>query len=149
MGTDSPLLTDPRDEPTAEILARAERWARSGRIEDALAACAALLPRFAGRPDAVAQGTCEHVMALSHLYAGRVKEAVLGGYRAIALLEGVDAVPRQLQVVAMQAGGLARLALRRRRWSCWTAPSACCRRWRIARAIAACSGPTPPSCTTP
>ncbi len=109
MGTDTSPQPDSAIEPTAEILARAERWARGGRIEDALAACAGLLPRFAGRPDPVAQGTCEHVMALSHLYAGRVKDAVLGGYRAIALLEGTDAVPRQLQVLAMQAGGLARL----------------------------------------
>jgi diguanylate cyclase len=100
-----------RDEPTADVLARAEGWARSGRIEEALALCQAVMPRLVGQADAVALGTCEHIMSLSQAYAGRNKESVLAGYRAIGFLEGTPAVERLLQVLSLQASGIARLGV--------------------------------------
>ena len=97
------------DEPHADVLARAERWARGGRVAEAQADCEALLPRLVARNDRAALARLEHVMALIHLYGGRVADAVLAGYRATEYLEGSADIARQLQVLALQACALARL----------------------------------------
>jgi diguanylate cyclase (GGDEF)-like protein len=82
---------------------------RSGRVEEAGALVAALLPRLEAPRDAVAMGICEHMLAHSHHQAGRIKDSVLAGYRAIELLDGTDAVNRLLQVIVLQGSALARL----------------------------------------
>ena len=90
-------------------LANAERAMRAGQVDEALAACNALMPRLRTLGDAVALGACEHVIAAGHQYAGRIDEALLAGYRSIGWLTGTEAVDRLLKVMALQAGGLARI----------------------------------------
>jgi diguanylate cyclase (GGDEF)-like protein len=104
-----PTPTATLAEPTAHILDQAERGARGGRIEDALAACEAVRPRLVDGADPWALGRCEHVQALCYYYGGRIKESVLAGYRAIGLLVDTPDVSRLVQVLTLQAGGLARL----------------------------------------
>ncbi len=97
------------EEALADALTRAERCARSGRIEEALATCQALRPRLQEVGDPLALGICEHVVALSQQYAGRMKESTLAGYRAIELLGRTDAVDRLLRILGLQAIAVARL----------------------------------------
>lgn len=97
------------EESLADMLARAERCARSGRIEGALALCQKLKPRLVAAGDLLSQGICEHMVALSQQYAGRMKESTLAGYRAMELLSRAQAPGRLLRVLGLQAIGMARM----------------------------------------
>lgn len=97
------------EEPVAEALARAERCARSGRIDEALALCQALKPRLVASGDLLSQGICDHMVSLSQQYAGRLKESTAAGYRAIDLLERARAPGRLLRALGLQAIGVARM----------------------------------------
>ncbi|WKB51788.1 hypothetical protein [Eleftheria terrae] len=90
-------------------LARAEQCARSGRIDEALSICEAVLPGLQAAGDPLALGLCQHVQALSHHYAGRLQAAMLAGYRAIECLGRTEALDRRLRAMALQAIVLARL----------------------------------------
>lgn len=97
------------EESIAELLARTERFARSGRIDEALALCQSLQPRLVAAGDLLSQGICEHMVALSQQYAGRMKESTLAGYRAMDLLDRARAPGRLLRVLGLQAIGVARM----------------------------------------
>lgn len=97
------------EESLADMLTRAERCARSGRIEGALALCQRLKPRLVATGDLLSLGVCEHMVALSQQYAGRMKESTLAGYRAIELLGRAQAPGRLLRVLGLQAIGMARM----------------------------------------
>jgi tetratricopeptide (TPR) repeat protein len=89
----------------AEQLDRAEVCSRSGRIDEAIAICTALRPALVAAGDPQDIGWCDFVLALSHLNAGRAKEAVIAGYRAIGkLTPGV----RQMRSLTMLASAVAR-----------------------------------------
>ncbi len=84
-----------------EQLDRAETCSRSGRIDEAIAICNALrmaLTAQGGDPQSI--GWCDFVLALSHLNAGRAKEAVVAGYRAIGKLAPGTRLLRSLVVLA-------------------------------------------------
>ncbi|MBW8757050.1 MAG: hypothetical protein JF586_05510 [Burkholderiales bacterium] len=83
-----------------EQLDRAEICSRSGRIDDAIDICNALRPALAAGGDPRSVGWCDFVLALSHLNAGRAKEAVIAGYRAIGKLEPGMKLMRGLTVLA-------------------------------------------------
>lgn len=83
-----------------EQLDRAEICSRSGRIDDAIDICNALRPRLVAGGDPRSVGWCDFVLALSHLNAGRAKEAVVAGYRAIGKLEPGMKLMRGLTVLA-------------------------------------------------
>jgi len=109
-------LLPPRHGPTAgqdtalaDEVAAADRLVRAGHIEEALAACEALLPRLEASGDALQQGICYHVMLLAHQYAGRVKESAVAGYRALELFGRLDAVERMVRSLGLQALSVARL----------------------------------------
>ncbi len=97
------------EESIPDMLSRAERCARGGRIEEALALCQALKPRLVAAGDLLSQGICEHMVALSQQYAGRMKESTLAGYRAMELLSRAQASGRLLRVLGLQAIGMARM----------------------------------------
>ena len=89
-----------------EQLDRAETCSRSGRIDEAIddlqrLAAAALV----AHDDAQSIGWCDFVLALSHLNAGRAKEAVVAGYRAIGKL---DPGTRRLRSLVVLASAVAR-----------------------------------------
>ena len=84
----------------AEQLDRAEICSRSGRIDEAIAICNALRPSLVVNGDPQSIGWCDFVLALSHLNAGRAKEAVIAGYRAIAKLEPGTRLMRSLTMLA-------------------------------------------------
>ena len=97
----------PDDAPSAspppsieEQLDRAEICSRSGRIDDAIDICNALRPALVAGGDPRSVGWCDFVLALSHLNAGRAKEAVIAGYRAIGKLEPGMKLMRGLTVLA-------------------------------------------------
>jgi len=97
----------PDDAPSAspppsieEQLDRAEICSRSGRIDDAIDICNALRPALLAGGDPRSVGWCDFVLALSHLNAGRAKEAVIAGYRAIGKLEPGMKLMRGLTVLA-------------------------------------------------
>jgi len=83
-----------------EALDRAEICSRSGRIDDAIDTCNALRPTLVAGGDPRSVGWCDFVLALSHLNAGRAKEAVIAGYRAIGKLEPGMKLMRGLTVLA-------------------------------------------------
>jgi len=83
-----------------EQLDRAEICSRSGRIDDAIDICNALRPALVAGGDPRSVGWCDFVLALSHLNAGRAKEAVIAGYRAIGKLEPGMKLMRGLTVLA-------------------------------------------------
>jgi len=83
-----------------EQLDRAEICSRSGRIDDAIDVCNALRPALAAGGDPHSLGWCDFVLSLSHLNAGRAKEAVIAGYRAIAKLPPGTRLLRGLTVLA-------------------------------------------------
>ena len=85
---------------TAEQLDRAEICSRSGRIDEAIAICNALRPSLVANGDPESIGWCDFVLALSHLNAGRAKEAVIAGYRAIAKLAPGTRLMRSLTMLA-------------------------------------------------
>jgi tetratricopeptide (TPR) repeat protein len=91
--------------PIEEQLDRAELCGRSGRIDEAIAICTALRPALAAGGDPQSVGWCDFVLSLSHLNAGRAKEAVIAGYRAIGKL---PAGPRLLRGLTVLASALAR-----------------------------------------
>ncbi|MGM9482146.1 hypothetical protein ACS5PN_13240 [Roseateles sp. NT4] len=97
------------EESTGDMLSRAERCARGGRIEEALSLCQTLKPRLVAAGDLLSQGICEHMVALSQQYAGRMKESTLAGYRAMDLLSRAQAPGRLLRVLGLQAIGMARM----------------------------------------
>ena len=66
-----------------DLLLRAETCSRSGRIDEAITICHQLRPALAAEGDPARQGWCEFVLTLSHQNAGRSKEAVVAGYKAI------------------------------------------------------------------
>jgi tetratricopeptide (TPR) repeat protein len=84
----------------AEQLDRAETCSRSGRIDEAIEICNALRPTLVAHADPQSIGWCDFVLALSHLNAGRAKEAVIAGYRATAKLEPGTRLLRSLVVLA-------------------------------------------------
>ena len=87
--------------PTAEEqLDRAETCSRSGRIDEAIAICTALRPSLVAGNDTQSVGWCDFVLALSHLNAGRAKEAVIAGYRAIGKLAPGIRLMRSLTMLA-------------------------------------------------
>ena len=83
-----------------EQLDRAETCSRSGRIDEAIAICNALRPALVVGGDPQSLGWCDFVLALSHLNAGRAKEAVIAGYRAIAKLAPGTRLMRSLTMLA-------------------------------------------------
>jgi tetratricopeptide (TPR) repeat protein len=83
-----------------EQLDRAEICSRSGRIDDAIEICNALRPALVAGGDPQSVGWCDFVLSLSHLNAGRAKEAVIAGYRAIGKLEPGMKLMRGLTVLA-------------------------------------------------
>ena len=83
-----------------EQLDRAEICSRSGRIDDAIEICNALRPALVAGSDPQSLGWCDFVLSLSHLNAGRAKEAVIAGYRAIGKLEPGMKLMRGLTVLA-------------------------------------------------
>jgi len=83
-----------------EQLDRAEICSRSGRIDDAIEICNALRPSLVAGGDPQSVGWCDFVLSLSHLNAGRAKEAVIAGYRAIGKLEPGMKLMRGLTVLA-------------------------------------------------
>ena len=86
-----------------EQLDRAEICSRSGRIDEAIAICLALRASLTAPADAQSIGWCDFVLALSHLNAGRAKEAVVAGYRAVGKLEPGTRQLRSLTVLASAA----------------------------------------------
>src|SRR4051812_19581563 len=86
--------------PMDEQLDRAEICSRSGRIDEAIAICNALRPSLVLNGDPQSLGWCDFVLALSHLNAGRAKEAVIAGYRAIAKLAPGTRLMRSLTMLA-------------------------------------------------
>ncbi|MCK9685787.1 tetratricopeptide repeat protein [Scleromatobacter humisilvae] len=87
--------------PTVEEqLDRAEICSRSGRLDDAIAICNALRPSLVAGNDPQSLGWCDFVLALSHLNAGRAKEAVIAGYRAIGKLPPGTRLMRSLTMLA-------------------------------------------------
>jgi len=95
---DGPSATPPPS--IEEQLDRAEICSRSGRIDDAIDICNALRPALVAGGDPRSVGWCDFVLALSHLNAGRAKEAVIAGYRAIGKLEPGMKLMRGLTVLA-------------------------------------------------
>ena len=88
-----------------EELDRAETCSRSGRIDEAIAICLALRATLSPADDAQSIAWCDFVLALSHLNAGRAKESVIAGYRAVGrLAPGV----RRLRSLVVLASGVAR-----------------------------------------
>jgi tetratricopeptide (TPR) repeat protein len=90
----------PQPPSIEEQLDRAEICSRSGRIDDAIEVCNALRPALVAGGDPQSLGWCDFVLALSHLNAGRAKEAVMAGYRAIGKLEPGMKLMRGLTVLA-------------------------------------------------
>ena len=85
---------------TEEQLDRAESCSHSGRIDEAIAICLALRATLASPADTQSIAWCDFVLALSHLNAGRAKEAVIAGYRAVGKLEPGTRLLRSLTVLA-------------------------------------------------
>jgi tetratricopeptide (TPR) repeat protein len=83
-----------------EQLDRAETCSRSGRIDEAIAICQALRATLRPAEDVQSIAWCDFVLALSHLNAGRAKEAVIAGYRASAKLAPGTRLLRSLVVLA-------------------------------------------------
>ena len=83
-----------------EQLDRAEICSRSGRIDEAISICNALRPSLLVGGDRQSIGWCDFVLALSHLNAGRAKEAVMAGYSATSKLEPGTRLLRGLTVLA-------------------------------------------------
>ena len=83
-----------------EQLDRAETCSRSGRIDEAIAICLALRGTLNPVDDVQSIAWCDFVLALSHLNAGRAKEAVAAGYRASARLAPGTRLLRSLVVLA-------------------------------------------------
>jgi tetratricopeptide (TPR) repeat protein len=81
-------------------LDRAEICSRSGRIDEAIDICNALRPSLVAGGDPQSIGWCDFVLSLSHLNAGRAKEAVIAGYRATAKLAPGPKLLRGLTVLA-------------------------------------------------
>ena len=86
--------------PIAEQLDRAEICSRSGRIDEAISICNALRPSLLVGGDKQSIGWCDFVLALSHLNAGRAKEAVIAGYSATSRLAPGTQLLRALTVLA-------------------------------------------------
>ncbi len=83
-----------------EQLDRAETCSRSGRIDEAIAICLALRSTLSPIDDAQSIAWCDFVLALSHLNAGRAKESVIAGYRAVGKLAPGTRLLRSLMVLA-------------------------------------------------
>ena len=92
----------PQQQPPsiAEQLDRAEICSRSGRIDEAISICNALRPSLLVGGDKQSIGWCDFVLALSHLNAGRAKEAVMAGYSATSRLAPGTQLLRALTVLA-------------------------------------------------
>ena len=118
----SPPAGRPPQQPPSidEQLDRAEICSRSGRIDEAIAICNALRASLTAPADPQSMGWCDFVLALSHLNAGRAKEAVMAGYRAVGKLAPGT---RLLRSLTMLASASRAPATPRARWSCWSAPS--------------------------
>ncbi len=86
-----------------EQLDQAETCSRSGRIDEAIAICLALRAQLTSPADAQSVAWCDFVLALSHLNAGRAKEAVVAGYRATGKLEPGVRLLRAFTVLASAA----------------------------------------------
>ena len=92
----------PQQQPPSitEQLDRAEICSRSGRIDEAISICNALRPSLVASGDPQNIGWCDFVLSLSHLNAGRAKEAVIAGYRATSKLAPGTRLMRGLTVLA-------------------------------------------------
>ena len=90
----------PQPAPIDEQLDRAETCSRSGRIDEAVATCTALRPELVALGDPERLGWCDFVLLLSHQNAGRAKEAVVAGYRAIGELTHGTRLLRALVLLA-------------------------------------------------
>jgi tetratricopeptide (TPR) repeat protein len=104
-----------------ERLDHAEACLLSGRLDEAIAICSTLRPRLATHGDAEQRGWCDFVLCQSHMNAGRAKESVVSGYRAITQLGHGTRLLRSLVVLACSvahrgdAGGALALLERARR----------------------------------
>ena len=118
---DDAQAAPPRPSSIEEQLDQAEICSRSGRIDEAIEICNALRPSLAAGGDPGSVGWCDFVLSLSHLNAGRAKEAVIAGYRAIAKLPAGTRLLRGLTVLASalartgDAGGALELLERAKR----------------------------------
>ena len=99
-GADDAPAAPPPPPSIEEQLDRAEICSRSGRIDDAIEICNALRTALVAGGDPQSVGWCDFVLSLSHLNAGRAKEAVIAGYRAIGKLEPGMKLMRGLTVLA-------------------------------------------------
>jgi tetratricopeptide (TPR) repeat protein len=99
-GGDTDAASQQQAPSVDEQLDRAETCSRSGRIDEAVEICNALRPALVAHADPQSVGWCDFVLALSHLNAGRAKEAVIAGYRAIGKLEPGTRLLRSLVVLA-------------------------------------------------
>jgi diguanylate cyclase (GGDEF)-like protein len=87
----------------------AEARARTGEIDDVIAACAPLAIRLQAASCELPLALCQHVLMLCHHYAGRVRESMLAGYRALELFGRTASAQRLLRTLALQAINIARL----------------------------------------
>ena len=93
--------TAPAAAPSVEEqLDRAEICSRSGRIEEAIRICQALRATLDPVVDMQQIAWCDFVLSLSHSNAGRAKESMIAGYRAISRLEPGTRLLRSLVVLA-------------------------------------------------
>lgn len=110
------VAPEPADDPAvpqgpslSEQIDLAERSARSGQIEESIQIAQLCLQALETSGDILQLGVCQHVLALSHQYAGRMHDAMLAGYRAIELFDRGDFPGRLVSVLALQSLVLARL----------------------------------------
>lgn len=92
-----------------EDLHAAELDARAGRLHDAQMRCQRLWPILLEQGDALQRGICQHVLAISLQYSGRMREAVQAGQLAIEHFGRAADTARRLRAQGLQAIALARL----------------------------------------
>jgi tetratricopeptide (TPR) repeat protein len=83
-----------------EQLDRAEICSRSGRIDEAIGICQALRATLDPATDMQQIAWCDFVLSLSHSNAGRARESMIAGYRAISRLAPGTRLLRSLVVLA-------------------------------------------------
>lgn len=102
-----PLEQPISTESPAQLLAKAKQMACSGQIEEAIGVCAALRAPLEIAGDPAMLGMLEDVLALSHQYAGRMRESMAAGYRAIEWHGKAADVPALVCILSLQAHSVA------------------------------------------
>ena len=96
-------------ESCEDALLRAEQFSRGGRIAEALVIAEALRPALQEAADPAQLGRLEFVFLLSHQNAGRSKDAVIAGYRAIDWQSRTCEPEPLLRTLALLATAVARI----------------------------------------